>query len=388
MMASLRVLQVSKSTGGVGQYLRWLVNGLDKERFEVTAVCLSEGSEKLACELSQIEGVRALSLQMDRYKINPLGDARVWLRLRRLIRQERFDLIHAHTSKPGFLARTAAIGSGIPAIYRPAGFAFHDGAARWKARLYAAVERFTARFFTRRIVTVCNEERELAKRYRVGSDEQLVTIHTGIDLSQFDRQYDRDGTRRSLGVPEEGFLFGTVGRLSRQKAPSDFVRAAAMVHEKQPGVHFVWVGDGELQAETEALVRSLGLEAVFHFAGLRRDIPAVLQALDCFVLASHWEGFSLSVLEAMAAGLPVVMNRVSGAAEAVHNGETGLIVPVGDVQALAGALLNIASDMEHAIALGQAGRLRLEQHFTQERMIADIQALYEQVCAESAKKQD
>ncbi len=387
-MAGLRVLQVSKSTGGVGQYLRWLVNGLDKERFEVTAVCLSEGGEKLADELSQVDGVRALSLQMDRYKINPLTDARVWWKLRRLIRQGGFDLIHAHTSKPGFLVRTAAIGSGIPAIYRPAGFAFHNGASRWKARLYASVERFAARFLTQRIITVCDEERELARRYRVGSDEQLVTIHTGIDLRRFDGEFDRRATRQSLGVPEQAFLFGTVGRLSRQKAPADFVRAAAMVHGKYPQAHFVWAGDGELQAEAEALVRSLGLQEVFHFAGLRRDIPAVLHAMDCFVLASHWEGFSLSVLEAMAARLPVVMNRVSGAAEAVLNGETGLIVPIGDVQALAGALEKIISDTEHARELGQAGRHRLEQHFTQARMIANIQELYEQVYAASAKEQE
>ncbi len=388
MMAGLRILQVSKSTGGVGQYLRWLVNGLDKERFEITAVCLSEGAEELAEELSQVDGVRAVSLQMARYKINPLGDARVWWKLRRLIRQGHFDLIHAHTSKPGFLARTAAAGTGIPAIYRPAGFAFHDGIARWKARLYAAVERFTARYLTQRIITVCNEERKLAKRYRVGSEEQLVTIHTGIDLRQFDGEFDRGKTRRSLGVPEDAFLFGAVGRLSRQKAPADFVRAAALVHERRPEAHFVWAGDGELQDETIALIRSLGLEGVFHFAGLRRDIPAVLNALDCFVLASHWEGFSLSVLEAMAAGLPVVMNRVSGAAEAVLNGETGLLVPIGDVQAMAEALGIILSNTEHARALGQAGRQRLEQHFTQRRMIANIQELYEQVYAASARKQE
>ncbi|MEW5829393.1 MAG: glycosyltransferase family 4 protein [Chloroflexota bacterium] len=388
MMAGLRVLQVSKSTGGVGQYLRWLVHGLDKERFEVTAVCLSEGGEKLADELSRVDGVRALSLEMERYRINPLTDARVWWKLRRLIRQGGFDLIHAHTSKPGFLARTAAIGSGVPAIYRPAGFAFHNGTSRWRAWLFAGVERFTARFLTRRIVTVCDEERELARRYRVGSDEQLVTIHTGIDLCRFDGDFDRGAVRRSLGVPEPAFLFGTVGRLSRQKAPADFIRAAAMVHSKYPEAHFAWVGDGELQAEAEALVRALGLQEVFHFAGLRMDIPAVLHAMDCFVLASHWEGFSLSVLEAMAARLPVVMSRVSGAAEAVSDGETGLIVPIGDAQALAGALAKIVSSTEYARELGQAGRHRLEQHFTQARMIANIQELYEQVYAASARKQD
>ena len=385
-MAKLRVLQVSKSTGGVGNYMRLLVNNLDKNHFEVTVVCLSDGSESLAAELAQVNGVNALNLQMERYKINPLGDARVWLSLRQLIRQENFDLIHAHTSKPGFLTRTASFGTGIPTLYRPAGFAFHDGIAHWKSQIYAAVERFVARYFTKRIITVCNDERELAKRYRVGSDEQLVTIYTGIDLAQFNGQYDCRQTRQSLGVPENAFLFGTVGRLSKQKAPVDFVRAAALLHKKQPDAHLVWVGDGELRTETETLVHSLGLNDVFHFAGLRRDIPAVLNALDCFVLASHWEGFSISVLEAMAAKLPIVMNLVSGASEAVVNEETGLLVSIGDVNALAQALESIVSNPQKAIMMGKAGRLRAEKLFDQVRMISEVQNLYDEVYQDSLKK--
>jgi glycosyltransferase involved in cell wall biosynthesis len=373
----IHVLHVSKSTGGVGQYLRMLVQHIDKERFQITVICLSDGGEKLAAELSKVAGVKVHSLPMERYKINPLSDAKVWWQLARIIRQGKYDVIHAHTSKPGFLTRTAAIGSKIPTVYRPAGFAFHDGVPRWKAFFYAGVERVIATFFTDKILTVCEDERQLAKRYRVGSETQLVTVYTGIDLGRFDGRVDRHKIRISLKVPDQAFLIGTVGRLSKQKAPADFVNAAALTHQHFPDAHFVWVGDGELMGQMQELVCSLGLENVFHFAGRRDDIPDVLKAMDCFVLASHWEGFSLSVLESMAAGLPVIISQVSGAAEAVIDGETGRLVSIGDIRGLADAMQQFIADPLTARTFGGAGRRRVEQKFTLDRMVREIEHIYE-----------
>ncbi len=379
MKKMIHVLQISKSTGGVGQYLRTLVTNLDKERFRVTVICLSEGGDELAAELSKLNGVRAYSMQMDRYRISLFSDAGVMLKVARMIRQERYDVIHAHTSKPGFIARVAAFGSGIPTIYRPACFSFHPGVSKWKAYFYAAIEAFAARWFTTKILAVCDDERLLARQYHVGKDSQFETIHTGMDLARFSGQPDVKSIRASMGIPESVFLIGTVGRLSRQKAPSDFVRAAAQVHQTHPDAHFLWVGGGELMQETRELVRSLGLEEVFHFADHRTDVSDVLKSMDCFVLASHWEGFSLSVLEAMAVGLPVIVSRVSGAAEAVLDGETGFVVPIGDSRALAAAMQRMIADPQIAKAFGRSGRQRLEQKFTMENMIRNIERLYEKV---------
>jgi glycosyltransferase involved in cell wall biosynthesis len=354
------------------------VQYLDKERFEVSVVCLSDGGEELAAELSQFPEVRADSLQMERYKINFLSDLKVWWQLVRIIRQGKYDVIHAHTSKPGFLTRIAAIGTKIPIVYRPAGFAFHDGIPRWKASLYAGVERLVA-LFTDKIITVCEDERQLAKRYHVGSDRQLVTVYTGIDQRRFDQPVDRSKIRISLKVPEDSFLIGTAGRLSEQKAPVDFVNAAALTHQHFPDAHFVWIGDGELKPEIQDLVRSLDLDDVFHLAGHRSDIPDVLQAMDCFVLTSHWEGFSLSVLEAMAARLPVIISRVSGASEAVIDGETGRLVSIGDINGFAEAMGQVISNPLTARAFGEAGRRHLECRYTVERMVKEIENIYEQL---------
>src|SRR5262249_46973695 len=158
-----------------------------------------------------------------------------------------------------FLARLAAAGTGIPVLYTPNCFAFHDGVPRLQATIIAALERLAARYLTSYIMTVCEDERQLALRYRVGRPEQLITVYTGIDPRPFDREVDRAALRASLGIPAMAPLAGVVGRLNLQKAPLDFIMAAAQLHARRPDIHFVWVGSGPLAEEARAQVAALGL---------------------------------------------------------------------------------------------------------------------------------
>lgn len=378
MSDPIRLFQVAKSSGGVGMYTRRLVKALNKQRYKITVACLAEGSDELAAELSQLDGVNAISIPM-KDQIEPLSDFGICMELASIIRRERFDLIHAHTSKPGLLARVASIGTGIPVIYQPANFAFHDGVSKRQAMFYAAIERVAARYLTTKIIAVCDGERELARRYSVGSDALFITIHTGIELDPFNGNFDRAALRKSLGIPETAFLAGTVARLTEAKAPADFINAAALVNRKYQSVHFIWVGDGELMDEALALVKAQNLESVFHFPGFRSDIPALLEAFDCFVLSSHWEGFPLALLEAMAASLPVVSTRVMGATEAVQEDETGFLVPIGDVNSLADAIGKLIDDSMRRKAFGIAARARVESEFPYSKMVARIESLYETI---------
>lgn len=379
----IHVFEVTKSSGGVGEYVRWIAEGFDKSRFRLTVACLSEGGPELAAELSRIPGVQAFTLSMNRYKIDPLSDARVCAHLARQIRREQFDLVHTHASKPGFLARLAAAGTGAPVIYSPHCFAFHAGAGRLEAALIAGLERFAARFLTARIVVVSNGERELARQHGVGRDDQFVTIHSGINLEPFDRPIDIAALRASLGVPAHAPLVGTVGRLNPQKAPVDFVRAAARIRDRCPDAHFMWVGTGPLAAQARAVVEEDGLTGVFHFTGQRNDVHAIMRGLDIFVLASRWEGLPLTILEAMAARVPVIATDIGGTCEAVGHEENGLLVPPGEPEALASAVMGLLEDPERARRLGLRGRRRVEQEFTRERMLASLAQVYQDVCERS-----
>jgi glycosyltransferase involved in cell wall biosynthesis len=385
MKELVHVLQISKASGGVGMYTRRLVCALDKSIYRFTVACLGEGSEEMADDLNKIKGVKAVSIPM-KDSLEPFSDLSICFKLFRLIRSDKFDLMHAHTSKPGFFARLAAIGTNIPVIYRPASFAFHENAPRSQALVYAFLERMAARYLTDRIMLVADGERELARQYSVGADDQFVTIHTGIDLSPFEIGVNRAEVRSRFNIPPDVQLVGTVARLSEQKAPSDFINAAALVHSRFPQAHFLWVGDGPLEAESMSLVQSNGLQGVFHFAGLRKNIPEILLSLDFFMLSSHWEGFSIAVLEAMAAGLPVIATRVTGASEAIVDGETGILADIGDIQGLADAVCALLEDGKLAQSMRSASRKRAEVVFPFVKMLGSIEKLYLDLIASKKKK--
>lgn len=380
-MKPLRVLEVAKSTAGVAEYVRWLVQGLDRSLFDLRVVCLSEGGEAFAQELTRVYGVQADSLAMNRYRIDPFSDGKVALALARLLRREHFDLVHAHASKPGFLTRLAALGLDVPVIYSPHCFAFHPGVGRWKARLLAWLERLAARLRTDRILVVAESEIRLAQQYRVGRPEQFIAINSGIDPAPFQAAAgrsasDRAALKHELGLGEAAFVVGSVGRLSTQKAPLDFLRAAALLGQKHPGVHFIWFGDGPLLTDAQALCRASGLEGRVHFAGQRQDIPACLAVLDCFVLSSRWEGFPLVILEAMAAGKPVVATDIPGTNDAVQDGLDGLLVPGGDAAAMAAAVERIVLDADLAARLAAAGLRKVQERFTRQNMLRAVTQVY------------
>ncbi len=379
MKEPIHVFEIAKSTGGAGAYLRWLVNGLDKDRFRVTVACLSTGGAELAAELRQVSGVRAFHLPMVRYFIEPFSDSVLLFRLARIVRREKIDLIHAHVSKPGFLARLAAFGTGIPVIYSPHGFAFHAGSGRLSKAIFAFLERSAARYLTTKIIVVADAERALAQRFRVGRPEQFVTVHSGIDLTPFDKAVDTAAVKASLGVPPESPLVGAVGRLYPPKQPMEMIRAAAVIHIKRPDVHFVWVGDGPLMPQAQAEIARLGLQSIFHLVGHRRDVPAVMRSLTCFVLPTLWEAFPLTVLEAMAAGVPVIASGVDGIPEAVQNRQTGLLIPPGDSQALAGAVLKLLTHPALTAHYGASGRLRVGELFTRQKMVENMMHVYEEI---------
>ena len=381
-MAQIRVLEIGKSTAGIGTYMRWLAQGLDLERFNLTFACLSERGMELAAELGSIKNVKAISWPMNRFKVDPVSDFLLTLRISRLIRSEGFDLVHAHGSKAGFLARLAAIGSGVPVIYSPHCFSFHAGVNPLTANLLALLERFASKFLTARIITVADGEQTLARQYGVGEPKLFVTVHSGIDPKYYEKPLDKAAQRSTLNLGENDLLVGAVGRLGEQKSPLDFVQMAALVHKQKPQAHFVWAGSGPLEEAARKLSQELGIASVCHFIGEYKDIPSLLGTLDCFVLPSLWEGFPIVLLEAMAAGVPIVATNIPGNDEAVLSGENGWLVSPHDPAALAEKVLSLLNDPAQAAEFSDVSRKRIHQEFTRAKMLASIQNVYQNVVDE------
>ncbi|RLC71029.1 MAG: glycosyltransferase family 1 protein [Chloroflexi bacterium] len=315
-------------------------------------------------------------------EINPLKDLLALFRLTRFIRRGRYTIVHTHSSKAGILGRWAAYLAGTPIIVHTVhGWGHHDRQSPLVRRSYILLERVTQRI-TDKLIVVSPRNIEKGLADGIGTPEKYITIRSGIELDRFRRpSRSREDVRAELGIPVDSAVVGTVTRLSPQKAPLDFLDAAAHVAAQQPNVHFVIVGDGPLRADVEAQVVTLKLTERIHLTGLRRDVPDLLHSFDIFALSSLWEGLPRVLPQAMAAGLPIVATAVDGNAEAVTDGVNGLLTPPGDPQAMAAALLRLLDNPSLHRKMGEAGRTRADE-FGARKMVSDIAALYEKLLAE------
>ncbi len=258
-----RLLILTKSTGGIAEYIRWLVSGLDRHSFKITVVCLSENSQEFSQELGETFGIDTIHYGMNRYKVNLLSDSMLGLRLMKLIRTGKFELVHAHGSKPGFLARVAALGTKVPVIYTPHAFAFHAGAKGWAKSVIIILETLAARF-TSRFMTVSAGGRDLALQHGVGKREQFTVIRTGIDAAIYRQPVDIAAMKAGLGIPFDAPVIGSVGRLSEQKSPLDFVRVAEASLKSKPDACFLWAGTGPLEEKARKLSMQLGIASSIY----------------------------------------------------------------------------------------------------------------------------
>lgn len=357
--------------GGAEKVLAHMLAHLDRSRFIPTVACLYGGDSPIADE------IRALDIP-----VIDLGMTAKWRwdafwRLYRLLRRERPTILHTslfHANIPGrALGRLA----GVPIIVTwrqniNIGGELREFLNRWTARLDDSV------------VAVCESARQAEIKHTRVSPDKVIIIYNAINTTAFSATNPQAVAqiRHTFSISEDTLLVGAVGRLHPQKGLSDLLVAIAQVRAQVSPIRLLLVGDGELRSELEAQARLLGLSDIVTFAGIRMDVPEILAALYVFAFPSLWEGLPLAVLEAMAAGLPVVATRVGGIPEVVEDGVTGLLVPPRAPEALAEAIIALLQDRERAGAMGQAGRARVERYFSVERMVQETEALYEELIRE------
>jgi len=287
-----------------------------------------------------------------------------------LIRREGVQLVNGHNASGGLYAALAARLAGSPPVYRTEHTIHYAGR---HSILYPALEPL-ATALTRRVVCVCQAVLESHVSRLPWAARRFVNVANGISPAPHTRP--REDVRRGLGVAPGQPLVLSVGSLTRQKAQEVLLEAFAAAAVAAPGARLVIAGDGPLRASLEARVAALGIGARVTLAGAREDAADLMDACDAFVLSSEREGLPMTVLEAMRAGRAVVSTRIGGTPEAVVDGETGLLAPVGDAAALGRALGALLADPERRRALGEAGRRRWIERFTAARMVADTEALY------------
>jgi glycosyltransferase involved in cell wall biosynthesis len=342
-----------------------------QEGYQVWVLCLSREVSRRFSEV----GAKVVTSRYWRREINPL-DALAFYELFKLCRREKFDIVHTHTSKGGFLGRIAARLAGVPiVIHTVHGFSFNELTPWWTTAFYVYLERLASRFCDT-MISVTNQHRLMAIEKRMASPDTIVTIHNGIDLSRFEGVTATESMRRELSLAREATLIGTVGRLTPQKGQTYLLKAMPRVVRKHPQTQLVFVGDGPQEAELKDLAVELGVADHCRFLGFRRDVPELLACLNIFVQPSPREGLSITLLEAMAARRPVIATNITGNREVVDDGIDGVLCQPMNSTALAKALIDLIENPKKARLLGKRAREKVEQHFEEQMMLKQTLELY------------
>ena len=314
-------------------------------------------------------GVDTRELSLNRLRPSTL------VRVIQLIRRERADIVHSHGKGAGLYGRLAAAWTGIPAIHTFHGI--HYGRyAQGVDALYLGLERALSRF-TRVIINVSESQAREGAALRLFRPGQGVVIVNGVDIDEIDRLAARSPvTRASLGLGPEHLVLGCVTRFDQVKGTASLLDAVRRLALRLPSVHLVLVGGGAEERGLRSLAAAAGVAGHVTFLNFLPRAPRALPLFDLYVSASHREGLPLAVLEAMAAGLPVVATRVAGHVDAVEHGITGLLAEPDNVADLSAHVLDLLADSGRRQRMGAAGRERIERQFSAERMVAQTAAVY------------
>jgi glycosyltransferase involved in cell wall biosynthesis len=355
-------LVLSLSPGGTERLVIEIVRGL-ADRVDSIVCCLDEPGA-WAAELAAIN-VPVVTVQR-----TPGFHPSLAIRLARMMKDRAIDIVHCHHYSPyvyGLLA--SMLRPGVKLVFTEHGKLSDHGPSTKRRIVNPVLSRLRAR--------VCAVSADL-KQHMVAEGfpaSRVDVLYNGIDPGSRPTIADNRAARTALGIPHDAFVVGTVGRLDRVKNLSLFLDAHAVLAARQSNVHAVIIGDGPERAFLEDQARHLGITTSVTFAGYRQDVRALMAGFDVYLNCSLYEGVSLTILEAMAAGLPVVATPVGGNPEVVVDQETGLLVPAR-ARALAEAVSGLLHDPRRRRVMGDAARWRVIRHFSIARMVDDYARAY------------
>jgi glycosyltransferase involved in cell wall biosynthesis len=329
-----------------------------------------------------------------RRSIDPLRDRAAYAAIRRVIRDFRPDVVHTHAAKAGALGRLAARAENVPVLVHTFhGHVFHSYFGPLKTRFYLEAERYLARRSSRIVAISPGQKRDLVERYRICPPERVTVIPLGFDLDRFaaDREANRASFRTTYRLLDHEVAIGIIGRLAPIKNHELFLNVMRRLREssRTPVRGFV-VGDGAIRSRLEDAARSMGLlegdRPGVTFTSWIHDVERAHAGLDILVLTSLNEGTPVSLIEAQAAGRPVVSTDVGGVRDALLPGESGWIAPSGDAGGLAAHLAKLVEDAALRRAMGEAGAAFVRGRFHRTRLAEEIRSLYRELLQVSARR--
>ncbi|WP_092050143.1 glycosyltransferase family 4 protein [Bhargavaea ginsengi] len=373
MSQGKKILQVCAIDLSVDALLKPLIKRSMEEGFEVHNACSDQGRFKAL----RSEGFTMIDVPIAR-EINPVSNIKSILALYRLMKSERYDVVHVHTPVAALLGRVAAKLAGMQnVVYTAHGFYFHDEMPRNQYKLFFNIEKYAARWITDWLLLQSREDFELALDHKF--KEQVRTIHlsNGVDIwNKFNPELISNATtnelKRTIGLKEEDLVFLFIGRLVREKGIFELVEAFKRIVKRYPYAKLLLIG-GLLESERDQesynqLMRDLNHPNI-HYLGFRSDTPELLSISDCFILPSHREGLPRSIIEAMAMDTPIIASNIRGCREEVFHGENGFLFEKENVDDLERAMETIATDSNARERFGKRSREIAEELFDEEKVL-------------------
>ena len=361
----------STSIGGAEKILYYTVAGLDLTKYTVSVCSLKEKME--IAEKIEKSGVSVHCLGMNNEEgvIGWLSSVKTLFLLFFYLKKMRPTIVHSFLFRANILARIAGCLAGVPVII--SSIRVMGGEKRY----YHFLERVTS-FMVDHYVTVSESIKDYILHTTKKPAENVSVIYNGIDLNR-DTNVQMHTIKEYFDIKDKDRLLVTVGRLNIQKGHCYLFQAISKVLKKISNVKLLVVGEGEEEKKLKNLVESLDLTGAIIFAGLRDDIERILSISELFVFPSLWEGLPNALLEAMAAGKPVIATTVGGVPELVVHGKTGLLIPPNETDALAHAITELLHNRSRTRKMGKAARMRVEKHFTISRTVAKTENLYREL---------
>ncbi|MBW1918523.1 MAG: glycosyltransferase [Deltaproteobacteria bacterium] len=371
MPNSINVLRVviGLNLGGVQQGVLNLFQHLDPERYRPIA-CAIENDGAIGREIAQA-GFEVINLGLKGRRAWP----QIIKQLGRIMREKHIHILHASTYHPALYGRIAALLVGVPIIIA------HEHVVFRHYRFKRAILSQLLGRFTDLHIAVCQAVREQVIDWHQLSPARVRVVYNGVNPSYLLSRRPQAEIRRKLHLKPDNQVVGVISRLDPEKGHRYLFAALQTLRQRYP-LECLVVGAGRGEDRVKQQAKDYEVADITHFLGLRRDIPDILAAIDIFVLPSDQEGLSNAVLEAMAAGVPVIVSDADGNVEAVQHGVHGLVFPRGDIKALAECIQELVDRPAYARQLAQTGQERISREFTVARYGQQIQALYDQLIRE------
>ena len=375
-MAKIKVAHIITllELGGAQENTLYTCEHLNKNKFDVILICGKGGILD-----DKTKNIKTYFVKELIREICPLYDLIAFIKIYKILKKEKPDIIHAHSSKAGIIGRWAAYYAKVPVILHTFhGFGFNDEQNYFIGIIYILAERLTAKI-TDKLVAVSYENISKGLKNKIGNELQYTMIRSGIKLQDYQidpaiNSGDVEKKKKEFGIKNESVV-GMIACFKKQKAPLNFIKTAKLVCTEKPDTKFMLVGDGVLRKRIEAEIKKLNLEKNVILTGWRKDTSEIIKIFDVFVLTSLWEGLPRVIVESMAAGIPVVATYIDGTREIVQEGLTGFVVQPHETEKMAERILRLLNNPDLRKKFSEEAKKRV-QEFDIDLMVSQQEKLY------------